>query len=74
MIVSVLAKQLNIQPDKCLAFEDALSGVKSAISAGMHCISCPDVRLELQPFQQLTPYILTSLEEFSFEDWNFIQR
>ncbi|PAV86881.1 hypothetical protein WR25_02062 isoform C [Diploscapter pachys] len=31
-----------LDPSKCLVFEDAPNGVRSAISAGMHCIYVPD--------------------------------
>lgn len=32
------AQQLNVKPEECIAIEDSLHGVTSAVSAGMFCI------------------------------------
>lgn len=32
------AKELGLQPEDCIVFEDAEAGVEAAIRAGMHCI------------------------------------
>jgi beta-phosphoglucomutase len=39
------AEALSTMPDACLVFEDAISGVKAAKNAGMHCIGVgsPDI-------------------------------
>jgi sugar-phosphatase len=33
-----MAEKLNFAPVECLVFEDAISGVQSAVAAGMTCI------------------------------------
>ena len=38
-IFLLTAKKLGIDPADCLVFEDAISGVQSAIAAGMRCIA-----------------------------------
>ena len=64
-IYLLAAKRLGVNPRHCLAFEDALSGVKAATAAGMSCYAIPDPRLDLAPFLQNTSLpILTSMEMF----------
>jgi len=36
------AKDLNIEPSNCIAFEDSLSGLNSAAAAGMKTVAVPD--------------------------------
>lgn len=36
------AKQLGLQPEACLAFEDSAPGVRAAKAAGMRCIALPN--------------------------------
>lgn len=43
-IYLVAAKRMGLEPKHCLAFEDALSGLKSAKAAGMFVVSIPDAR------------------------------
>lgn len=40
------AESVNTAPSHCLVFEDALVGVKAALSAGMHCIAVPTADTE----------------------------
>ena len=53
-IYLLAAKRLGVDSMRCLAFEDALSGVKAAVAAGMSCYAIPDHRLDTTPFSQNT--------------------
>ena len=68
------ARRLGVEPRYCLAFEDALSGVKAAKRAGMHVCACQDTRLDPAPFREETPHLLhdSSLTNFDWSKWNFI--
>lgn len=45
------AEKLGVQPHECIAIEDSINGVRSAISAGMYCIAMPDKRLSQDKFK-----------------------
>jgi beta-phosphoglucomutase-like phosphatase (HAD superfamily) len=62
---------LQVAPEHCLVFEDAFNGVLSASRAGMHVVACPDNRLDKGQFLALTPYVISSLEEFDNSKWIF---
>ncbi|EAY04421.1 haloacid dehalogenase-like hydrolase family protein [Trichomonas vaginalis G3] len=72
-------KKLGIDdPTQVLVFEDAPTGVKAAISAGMQCIMVPDKSL---PYQKLLDdygvkptLMLDSLEQFDFSMYKFINK
>jgi len=63
------AKLLGVKPENCLAIEDSFNGVRSAKSAGMKCISVPDLRYTTKIDMQKigADYILDSLENVSEE-------
>lgn len=65
---------MGYDPKNCLVFEDAFNGVLSATRAGMTVIACPDPRLDTKPFQQLTPHIIHSLNDFQISKWNFVPK
>lgn len=68
------SRLLDIEPQHCLVFEDALAGVQAGKRAGMHVIACPDSRLEREPFILETPYTLPpdkTLLHFDYEPWAF---
>ncbi|MBP1608909.1 MAG: (DL)-glycerol-3-phosphatase 2 [Acidobacteria bacterium] len=67
-IFLVAASKMKAQPERCLVFEDAPSGVKAARAAGMHVIAVPDSNMAHYPFPEADE-ILASLEEFDPAKW-----
>lgn len=64
------AKRLKItDPKECLVFEDAPSGVKAAIAAGMPVIWVPDPNCDKS--ELIADQVLESLEHFQPERWGF---
>ena len=43
-IYTLAARKLGVQPHECLAFEDSMAGLESAVAAGMQCIAVVDSR------------------------------
>eukprot|EP01035_Chromulina_nebulosa_P018079 gene18079-23727_t len=68
-IYLIAASRLGLNPESCLAFEDALSGVESATRAGLICIAVPDKQLDKNKFLSFTSYIYDSLSDFNINDW-----
>ncbi len=67
-IFLLAAQRLGAQPQQCLVFEDAPSGMQAALAAGMSVVVVPDPNMDrgvYQPAQQ----ILTTLHEFKPSDW-----
>lgn len=61
---------MGIKPEQCLAFEDALSGVRSAKAAGMLVVAVPDPRLDTAPFLEAgADLLLGSLGEWDPSAW-----
>lgn len=64
------ARRMGIKPQECLAFEDALSGVRSAKAAGMLVVAVPDPRLDKAPFLEAgADLLLGSLGEWDPSAW-----
>jgi len=66
------ARQLNVEnPEDCLVFEDAPSGVQAGINANMSVVWVPDPRLEIDEKISGNEKVemLSSLENFKPENW-----
>ena len=62
-IFLLAAERLNIDPKRCLAFEDSSNGVRSAISAGCQVYQVPDLVIPCGNISALGHTICDSLEE-----------
>ena len=67
-IFLIAAKRLGFEPENCLVFEDAPSGVEGAIAAGMSVVAVPDPNLDHHYYKNASQ-IITSLNEFKPEYW-----
>lgn len=61
------AKQLGVEPQQCVVFEDAVAGVEAAKRAGMYCVGIgksevlQDADLVVPSLQTMSPTLLDSL-------------
>lgn len=62
------AKAINADPETCLVFEDAPSGLEAAKTADMGCICIPDANMDKAHYDQ-ADRILSSLEQVAVADW-----
>ena len=72
-IFIITAKELNLAPEDCIIFEDALSGITSAIKSGAKIVvAIPDIRQRedvekiVYDKEKTKLIILNSMEEFDF--------
>ena len=64
------ARRMGLDPRECLAFEDALAGVRSAKAAGMFVVAVPDQRLDKGPFVDAgADVILETLSKWDPSAW-----
>jgi HAD superfamily hydrolase (TIGR01509 family) len=66
------AERLGVRPQKCVAIEDSINGVRSATGAGMYCIAIPDKRLSRGGFEK-AHMILETMDELDFQLINSIR-
>lgn len=59
--------RLAVAPERCIAFEDSVAGVRSASSAGAYVIAVPDAAGRSNPGFAAADMVLESLTEFSLE-------
>jgi len=58
------AKQLGIDPTKCLALEDSKAGTQAALAAGMTCYTVPDLsHSKMSDFDGITDNLFDSLHD-----------
>ena len=72
-IFLIAAKTLGYEPQDCLVFEDAPSGVQAANAAGMQVIAVPDPNMSHDAFQDATA-VIDSLSEFELDNWLTYER
>ena len=62
------ARQMNVSPEHCLVFEDAMNGIQSAKSAGCaYVVAIPDARYdttELEQFRNIADMVIPDLFHF----------
>ena len=63
------SESLGIQPENCMAFEDAPGGILSAHQAGMRVIMVPDLVQPTEEIRKLTYRVCNSLADV-IEIWN----
>lgn len=56
-------EEIGVLPERCIAFEDAPNGVRSASAAGLHVVIVPDLVQPSEEIRQLAWKQLNSLEE-----------
>ncbi len=61
------ARELGVPPERCLAVEDSINGVRSAKAAGMVCVAVP-VSGVTEGFEG-ADLVLGSIQEFGDEIW-----
>jgi beta-phosphoglucomutase-like phosphatase (HAD superfamily) len=61
------AKKLGVLPNECLAIEDSLNGLRSAIAAGTKTAAVPDVKFFNNSEFDIADMKLGSLEELNEE-------
>jgi len=58
------AKQLGVQPDTCIVFEDAPNGVEAGINAGMKVVAVPSPYVKGDAVFDKANLLLNSLEDY----------
>ena len=62
-IYQKVSESLGIQPENCMAFEDAPGGIRSAYQAGMYPVMIPDLVKPENEVRKLAYQVLDSLED-----------
>ncbi len=64
------ARELGVNPTRCLVFEDSYRGVLAAKAAEMLCVSVPDPSLRNEPGLVIADKVLDSLTQFDQNLWD----
>ncbi len=56
------AEDLDVDPEDCVVFEDAPSGVEAALAAGMQVVAIPDPAMDRTLYREVT-WVVESFEE-----------
>ena len=74
-IFLLAAQKMNIDPSKCIVFEDSPSGVMAAKAAGCFCVAIPDKRFPQSVYESVkragADLIIDSLLEFDVEMFDY---
>jgi beta-phosphoglucomutase-like phosphatase (HAD superfamily) len=62
------AGRLGVAPERCLAVEDSINGVRSAKAAGMVCVAVTAVGVDHERFAEAN-LVLGSIEELDDRVW-----
>ena len=65
-IFLVTSERLQVNPGRCLVFEDSLSGVQAASWANMKMVAIPDARLDPSTFEAYASEIISSFNSIRF--------
>lgn len=57
------AKKLNIEPEKCIVFEDAIAGIESGIAANMYVIALSTTH-PVEQLRKYTPKVIPNFKNF----------
>lgn len=57
------AERLNIEPEKCIVFEDAIAGIESGLAARMYVIAV-STTLEVDVLRKYTPKVIPNFKDF----------
>lgn len=61
------ARELNVEPRKCIVIEDSVNGIISAKAAGMKVIAVPETHNHGNPKFSIADLILSSLEDLDLQ-------
>lgn len=62
------ASKIDTKPEDCIVFEDAPSGIRGAIAAGMKCVALPNSKVDMNIYEEASPtFIVSSANVLDFD-------